>query len=114
MLEVYLPSLPEFEIHKNIEFSLEKKKVYFALTLGCLDVVCTISSELKTEKFDVCPQGVSSEHCQECDFQFLEVGKTAVSVDQTDIEIMTGQKLVLTEKQIQELNEILKGEMVIV
>ena len=50
------------------------------------------------------------------DFRYLVVSDTSVVVDQADIDIciVKGQTIGLTEKQRDDLNEILKGKMEVV
>lgn len=108
-----LPSLPEFEVSKEVDFDFESNKVFFVLMCGVDDVVCSMSGILKVEEFEVSPS-LDPQMAVDRDFKFLQVEDTALDVVESDVDIVPGQKLKLTEHQRRDLNEYLKEEMVMV
>lgn len=111
MSELYLPCLPEFELQSDIEIDLHGGEVNFTLSYGAVSVDCCMDGLVKTEDFEV---AVDSDPQNNLDhpFKFLVVSNTAVEVMRTDINLVDGQKIRLTEKQMAKLNEYLKEEMV--
>lgn len=112
MHEVILPSLPKFKVNQGVEFCFDKKKVYFVLDYGVVSVVCFMSAGCVVATYDVMPENGDPQNSVDIDFKYLKVGETEVSIDQSDIDLVNGQKIELTEKQIFELNEYLKEEMI--
>lgn len=112
MSEVYLPSLPKFEIDPNIEDCFDRKEVYFVLGCGVLKVVCSMKAECVVDTYSV-NVDENPQNDIDRDFKYLKVGETAVSIDCSDIDLVGGQQIELTETQIQKLNEILKENMVL-
>lgn len=106
-----LVSLPKCKVGNEIEFTFKRKEVYFVLENGCDTAACTIKAEIVIEKFDCCSGGDIENSC-EVDFKYLVVSETPVDVEESDFEIVEGQKIELTESQIADLNEKLKNEMV--
>lgn len=111
MSELYLPCLPEFELQSDIEIDLHGGEVNFTLSYGAVSVDCCMDGVVKTEDFDV---AVDSDPQNNLDrpFYFLVVSNTPVEVLRTDIDLVDGQRIKLTEKQMAKLNEYLKEEMV--
>lgn len=113
MHELYLPCLPEFELQSDIEIDLHGSEVNFTLIYGAVSVDCCMDGVIKTEDFDV-EIDSDPQNSLERPFEFLVVSNTAVEVLRTDINLVDGQKIRLTEKQMAKLNEYLKEEMVMV
>lgn len=113
MSELYLPCLPEFELQSDIEIDLHGCDVSFTLSYGAVSVDCCMDGVVKVENFDV-PVDGDPQNNLEKPFEFLVVSNTAVEVMRTDINLVDGQKIRLAEKQIAQLNEYLKEEMVMV
>lgn len=113
MHELYLPSLPEFELQSDIEIDLHGCDVSFTLSYGAVSIDCCMDGVVKTEDFDVAVDS-NPQNNLERPFEFLVVSNTAVEVLRTDIDLVDGQRIKLTEKQIAKLNEYLKEEMVMV
>lgn len=111
MSELYLPSLPEFELKSDIEIDLHGGEVNFTLSYGAVSVDCCMDGVVETEDFDVAIDS-DPQNNLERPFEFLVVSNTAVEVMRTDINLVDGQKIRLTEKQMAQLNEYLKEEMV--
>lgn len=111
MQEVYLPSLPKFVV-EDVEHNFELNQVTFLLKYGILEVLGCIDAKCVIEKFDVSVSGGNVQNSVERDFKYLVVSETEVSIDQSDIDIKSGQKLILTESQIQKMNDDLKELMV--
>lgn len=107
-----LVSLPKCKINEDIDVDYENNSVCFALEYGTDSALCHIKAEIISEEFDV-HQGGNFEDCRSIEFKYAHVSDTPVSVDQSDFDILEGQKIELTESQIADLNEKLKNEMVI-
>ena len=105
--------LPMFFIDE-VEFCFDKKEVYFTLALGVSTLTCYMSAEVKIEEFEVNVDG-NVQNNTDRDFKYLVVSNSSVIVDQADVEIciVKGQTIGLTEKQRDDLNEILKDNMVL-
>ena len=116
MFDNELPSLPVYVIGSDVEGSFGKASndAFFVLRNGVNDVVCVMKAKEVIEKFDVCPQGKSPDGSVDRDFKYLQVVENIVSVDQSDIDLVSGQKIELTETQFNKLNEYLKDKMVMV
>lgn len=112
MSELYLPCLPEFEIG-DVDFDFETNKVFFDLVSGCVSLTCFMSGILKVEEFEVSTDS-NPQNSVDRDFKYLQVAGGYFEVDRSDIDIVSGQKLKLTERQEAQLNEYLKEEMVMV
>lgn len=106
--------LPMFHIDE-VDFCFNKKEVYFTLVVGNSCVNCYMSAEENIESFEV---NIDSNPQNNIDrpFKYLVVENTSVIIDQCDIDIciVKGQTIGLTEKQRNDLNEILKGKMEVV
>ena len=113
MSELYLPCLPEFELDSDIEIDLHGGEVNFTLSYGAVSVDCCMDGVIRTEDFDVAVDS-DPQNSLERPFEFLVVSNTAVEVMRTDIDLVDGQRIKLTEKQMAKLNEYLKEEMVMV
>ena len=113
MSELYLPSLPEFELQSDIEIDLHGGEVNFTLSYGAVSVDCCMDGVVKTEDFDV-EVDSNPQNSLERPFEFLVVSNTPVEVLRTDIDLVDGQRIKLTEKQMAQLNKYLKEEMVMV
>lgn len=113
MSELYLPSLPEFELQSDIEIDLHGCDVSFTLSYGAVSVDCCMDGVVKTEDFDVAVDS-NPQNNLERPFEFLVVSNTPVEVLRTDIDLVDDQRIKLTEKQMAKLNEYLKDEMVVV
>ena len=113
MSELYLPSLPEFEIQSDIEIDLHGCDVSFTLSYGAVSVDCCMDGVVKTEDFEVAIDS-NPQNNLERPFEFLVVSNTPVEVLRTDIDLVDGQRIKLTEKQMAQLNEYLKEEMVMI
>lgn len=113
MSELYLPCLPEFELQSDIEIDLHGCDVSFTLSYGAVSVDCCMDGVVKAEVFTV---GVNMDRQMDIDkdFNYLVVSNTPVEVLRTDIDLVDGQRIKLTEKQMAKLNEYLKDEMVVV
>ena len=113
MNELYLPCLPEFELDSDIEIDLHGGEVNFTLSYGAVSVDCFMDGVVKTEVFTV---GVNMDRQMDVDkdFNYLVVSNTPVEVLRTDIDLVDGQRIKLTEKQMAKLNEYLKDEMLMV
>lgn len=106
-----LVSLPKCKINEEIDVDYENNSVCFALEYGTDSALCHIKSVAIIESFD-CYESGSVENGVEVDFKYMIVSDSPVSVDQSDFDILEGQKIELTEQQIADLNEKLKNEMV--
>ena len=106
--------LPEFKI-EDVDFCFDKKEVYFTLALGVSTLTCYMSADVKIESFEV-NIDPNPQNNIDRDFRYLVVSDTSVVVDQADIDIciVKGQTIGLTEKQRDDLNEILKEKMELV
>ena len=106
--------LPMFFI-EDVDFCFDKKEVYFTLALGVSTLTCYMSADVKIESFEV-NIDPNPQNNIDRDFRYLVVSDTSVVVDQADIDIciVTGQTIGLTEKQRNDLNEILKEKMELV
>lgn len=113
MNELYLPCLPEFDIQSDIEIDLHGGEVSFTLTYGFISVDCCMDGVVNTENFDV-PVDGNPQNNLDRPFEFLVVSNTPVEVLRTDIDLVDGQRIKLTEAQLAKLNEYLKNEMVMV
>ena len=119
MFENELPSLPAYKVHCvklediEVDYSLNNENVFFTLVNGCNNICCAMQGKVNTEVFDVVEKG-NYENSKECNFKFLQLTSNVVRVDQSDIDLITGQKIELTEKQYCELNEYLKEKMELV
>lgn len=114
MFDNELPCLPIYKVQSDVEFCFEKKEVYFVLSHGCNDVVGAIKCKEVVKKFDVLPESGNPEHARECYFKFLQLTENVVTIDGSNIDLVAGQKIELTETQYNELNEYLKEEMELV
>lgn len=112
MSELYLPCLSEFELQSDIEIDLHGCDVSFTLSYGAVSVDCCMDGAIKTEDFDVVVDS-NPQNNLERPFEFLVVSNTPVGVLRTDIDLVDGQRIKLTEKQMAKLNEYLKDEMVV-
>lgn len=106
-----LVSLPKCKINEEIDVDYENNSVCFALEYGTDSALCHIEAEIISEEFDV-TQGGNHDYCRSVEFMYAHVSDTPVSIDQSDFDIVEGQKIELTEQQIADLNEKLKNEMV--
>ena len=106
--------LPMFHIDE-VDFCFDKKEVYFTLAFGVSTLACYMSAEVKVEEFEINVDGNVQNNIDR-DFRYLVVSDTSVVVDQADIDIciVKGQTIGLTEKQRNDLNEILKEKMELV
>ena len=106
--------LPEFKI-EDVDFCFDKKQVYFTLVVGVSTLTCYMSADVKVEEFEV---NIDPNPQNNIDrpFKYLVVSDSSVIIDQCDIDIciIKGQTIGLTEKQRDDLNEILKGKMEVV
>ena len=102
-----LPVFAEFEVDiQNIEFDLFGNTVDFWLSLGCGDINCKVDAIRKVEAFEV-SNDIDPQKSFDRDFEYLQVESDAV----VEVELEHVQKIKLTEKQLQKLNEYLKDEM---
>ena len=106
--------LPMFFID-DVDFCFDKNEVYFTLALGVSTLTCYMSADVKVEEFEINVDGNVQNNIDR-DFRYLVVSDTSVVVDQADLEICIkeGQTIGLTEKQRDDLNEILKDKMELV
>lgn len=111
MHELYLPCLPEFELQSDIEIDLHGGEASFTLAYGAVSVDCCMNGVVKIENFDFSFDGDTQNNLDR-PFEFLVVSNTPVEVLRTDIDLVDGQRIKLTEKQMAKLNEYLKEEMV--
>ena len=105
--------LPMFDIDE-VDFCFDKNEVYFTLALGVSTLTCYMSADVKIEEFEINVDG-NAQNNVDRDFRYLVVSDTGVVIDQADVEIciVKGQTIGLTEKQRDDLNEILKENMVL-
>ena len=106
--------LPMFDIDE-VDFCFDKKEVYFTLAFGVSTLTCYMSADVKVEEFEINIDG-NVQNNVDREFRYLVVSDTSVVVDQADIDIciVKGQTIGLTEKQRNDLNEILKEKMELV
>lgn len=114
MSEVNLPSLYKYDVSSEVESCFDKNEVYFVLNYGVLSVVCWMKAECITEQFEVNSTDNDPQNSFDRDFKYLKVGETEVNIDCSDIDLVSGQQIELTENQIQKLNEYLKDNMILV
>lgn len=106
-----LVSLPKCKINEDVDVDFEYKNVCFALEYGTDSALCRMNVDIVEEEFDV-HEGGNLVACRSLEFKYAVVSDTPVYVDQSDFDILEGQKIELTESQIADLNEKLKNEMV--
>ena len=101
-----LPIFAEFEIEECIANFNGKNTVYFTLTCGVDYIECSVEATQKVEEFEVC-NDIDVQNTHDRDFEYLQVDADEV----VGVELEHVQKIKLTEKQLEELNEYLKQQM---
>lgn len=101
-----LPCYPSFEIDVD-SVEVEADVVSFTLESGCTHIECKMTAtELKRSMF--LESQFDPENGREVDYIQLEVNhETPVEVGNTNVDLVQGQMIVLTESQASKLNELL-------
>ena len=105
--ELFAPCFPIFELDvESIE--VEVDMVRFTLQYGAVGIDCEAQADELTDSIFVEPQ-FEPEHGRDMPYTKLEVSdRTPVTVIRTDAELVDGQKIKLTEQQIEKLNQQLE------
>lgn len=113
MKMTYLQLPEEFKID-DVDHCFESNRAFFTLVSGCSCITCYANADLVIDKYEV-KVSEDIQQNKDMDFKYLVVNG-AVIIDQSDIEIcaIQGQTIGLTEKQRNDLNEILKEKMEVV
>ena len=105
--ELFAPCFPVFQI-KAESIEVDADMVRFTLQYGCVGIDCECQANELTDStwFN---KTNDPQNDVEVDYTKLEVDQnTPVSVLRHDVNLVDGQKLQLTERQIQELNQQLE------
>ena len=100
-----LPVFEEFEINDIWDFS-RIEKICFTMISGVHSIECEVLANRVVESFEVCNDG-DVQNAHDRDFEYLQVDADEV----VSVELEHVQKIKLTEKQLQKLNEYLKQQM---
>lgn len=100
--ELIAPSFVGFEV---VGVEVEKNVVMFVLESGCVEIECEMVAKELTEKAYL-EDYFRPEHGHEVEYTRLEVelNDHVIVVKKCYSDLVDGQKLKLTEKQMQELN----------
>lgn len=105
--ELFAPCFPMFSIKKpGIE--VDADMVRFTLQYGCVEIDCECQANELTDStwFN---KTNDPQNDVEVDYTKLEVDdRTPVAVIRTDADVVDGQKIKLTEQQVEKLNQQLE------
>ena len=105
--ELFAPCFPVFQIKAN-SIEVDADMVRFTLQYGCVGIDCECQANELTDStwFN---KTNDPQNDVEVDYTKLEVDQnTEINVIRHDVNLVEGQKLQLTERQIQELNQQLE------
>ena len=105
--ELFAPCFPIFEmVAESIE--VDADMVRFTLQYGCVEIDCEAQADELTDS--TCVNKTNDpQNDVEVNYTKLEVDdRTPVTVIRTDADIVDGQKIKLTEQQIEKLNQHLE------
>lgn len=105
--ELFAPCFPVFQI-KAESIEVDADMVRFTLQYGCVEIDCEAQADELTDStwFN---KTNDPQNDVEVDYTRLEVDQnTEINVIRHDVNLVDGQKLQLTERQIQELNQQLE------
>ena len=105
--ELFAPCFPIFEmVAESIE--VDADMVRFTLQYGCVEIDCEARADELTDSTFVNKTN-DPQNDVEVNYTKLEVDdRTPVAVIRTDADIVDGQKIKLTEQQIEKLNQHLE------
>lgn len=104
--ELFAPCFPLFELAENIE--VDANMVRFTLNYGCVEIDCEMLANELTDStwFN---KTNDPQNDVEVDYTKLEVDdRTPVTVLRSDVELVNGQKIILTAQQVEKLNQQLE------
>ena len=104
--ELFAPCFPLFELAENVE--VDADMVCFTLNYGCIEIDCEM---LVNELSDSTWFNKTNDPQNDVgvDYTKLEVDdRTPVTVIRTDADLVDGQKIKLTEQQVEKLNQQLE------
>ncbi len=105
--ELFAPCFLIFElVAESIE--VDADKVSFTLQYGCVEIDCEAQADELTDS--TCVNKTNDpQNDVEVDYTKLEVDdRTPVTVIRTDADLVDGQKIKLTEQQVEKLNQQLE------
>ena len=104
--ELFAPCFPLFELAENIE--VDADMVRFTLNYGCIEIDCEmLANELSDSTWFNNTNDPQND--VEVDYTKLEVDdRTPVTVLRSDVELVNGQKIILTAQQVEKLNQQLE------
>lgn len=104
--ELFAPCFPLFELAENVE--VDADMVRFTLNYGCVEIDCEMQAVELSDTIYVEPQFQPENGC-DMPYIKLEVDdRTPVTVIRTDADLVDGQKIKLTEQQVEKLNQQLE------
>ncbi|MEG2266148.1 MAG: hypothetical protein RSC68_17675 [Acinetobacter sp.] len=104
--ELFAPCFPLFELAENIE--VDANMVRFTLNYGCVEIDCEMLANELTDStwFN---KTNDPQNDVEVDYTKLEVDdRTSITVLRSDVELVNGQKIILTAQQVEKLNQQLE------
>lgn len=104
--ELFAPCFPLFELAENIE--ADANMVRFTLKYGCVEIDCEMLANELTDStwFN---KTNDPQNDVEVDYTKLEVDdRTPVTILRSDVELVNGQKIILTAQQVEKLNQQLE------
>ena len=105
--ELFAPCFPVFQIKAN-SIEVDADMVRFTLQYGCVEIDCEAQADELTDStwFN---KTNDPQNDVEVDYTKLEVDdRTPVTVIRTDADVVDGQKIKLTEQQVEKLNQQLE------
>ena len=105
--ELFAPCFPIFElVAESIE--VDADMVRFTLQYGCVEIDCEAQADELTDS--TCVNKTNDpQNDIDVDYTKLEVDdRTPVTVIRTDADLVDGQKIKLTEQQVEKLNQQLE------
>lgn len=105
--ELFAPCFPIFWI-KDDSIEVDADMVRFTLQYGCVEIDCEAQADELTDS--TCVNKTNDpQNDVEVDYTKLEVDdRTPVTVIRTDADLVDGQKIKLTEQQVEKLNQQLE------
>ena len=104
--ELFAPCFPLFELAENIE--VDADMVRFTLNYGCVEIDCEMQAVELSDTIYVELQ-FQPENGRDVPYIKLEVDdRTPVTVLRSDVELVNGQKIILTAQQVEKLNQQLE------
>ena len=105
--ELFAPCFPMFQV-KAESIKVDADMVRFTLQYGCVEIDCECQANELTDStwFN---KTNDPQNDVEVDYTKLEVDdRTPVTVIRTDADVVDGQKIKLTEQQVEKLNQQLE------